>query len=64
MTEQEKIAFENEVREKFIEEQRAKRRAYRAKWREKNREAIRAYDREYRRKKLCKEVEHDGQECD
>ena len=47
MTEQEKIAFENEIRQKVVEEQRA----YRAKWREKNREQIRNYDRAYRKRK-------------
>lgn len=61
MTETEKKRFEDEIRAKVAEEQRAKRRAYRAVWREKNREAIRSYDRAYRaRKKLCREVEQNG----
>lgn len=47
MTENEKSTFEQEIRNKILEEQRAKRRAYRAKWRENNREHIRNYDRAY-----------------
>lgn len=57
MTENEKSTFEQEIRNKILEEQRAKRRAYRAKWRENNREHIRNYDRAYyklRKKQGCK----------
>lgn len=58
MTEQEKAAFEKEVREKVAEE----RRAYKAEWREKNREHIRQYNKAYRvKKKLCGEVVKHGQ---
>lgn len=57
MDETEKLALENEIREKIAAERRAKQRAYKAKWREKNREHLRQYDRTYRiRKKLCREV--------
>lgn len=48
MTENEKSTFEREIRNKVLEEQRAKRRAYRAEWRARNREHIRNYDRAYR----------------
>lgn len=62
MNEQEKIAFEMELRNKIEEEQRAKERARKAKWREKNRKHIREYNKVYRiRRKLCKGVEHDGE---
>lgn len=58
MTEQEKNAFEKEIREKVA----AERRAYKAEWREKNREHIRQYNKVYRiRKKLCGEVERNGE---
>jgi len=57
MTEQEKIAFELEIRKKVA----AERRAYKAEWREKNREHIRQYNKAYRlRKKLYGEVRVDG----
>ena len=38
MTEQEKLAFELEIRQKVAEENRAKQRESKARWREKNRE--------------------------
>ena len=38
MTSQEKLAFEQEIRNRIAEENRAKQRAYKAKWREQNRE--------------------------
>lgn len=61
MTEQERIAFELEIRNKIAEEKRAKQREYKAKWREKNREHIRQYNKAYRvRQKLCGEVRVDG----
>lgn len=60
MGEQEKTAFEMELRAKIAEEQRDKQRAYKAEWRRKNREHIRQYNKAYRiRKKLCREVQHD-----
>lgn len=56
MTEQEKKDFEQEVRARIAEEQRA----YKAAWREKNRGHIRQYNKTYRiRKKLCGEVKRD-----
>lgn len=59
MTEQERIAFEKEVREKVAEEQRAKQRAYKAVWREKNRENIRQYNKDWcMRRKSKEEVKH------
>lgn len=61
MTEQEKDAFEKEIREKIAEEKRATQRAYKAEWREKNREHIRHYNRVYWvKQKLCREVQNDG----
>lgn len=63
MTEQEKLAFELEIREKIAEENRAKRRESKARWREKNREYLRNYARAYRaRKKMCGEVRTDEQD--
>lgn len=60
MTEQEKLAFELEIRERVAEENRAKRRESKAKWREKNREYLRNYERARRaRKKMCGEVKTD-----
>lgn len=57
MTEQEKAAFEQEVREKVHAEQVAKARKYKSEWRAKNREHLRQYEQLYRlRKKMCKEV--------
>lgn len=61
MTEQEKYAFEKEIRKKIAEEKRAAQRAYKAEWREKNREHIRQYNKVYRvKQKLCGEVQNDG----
>ena len=64
MTEKEKNTFEQEIRNKVLEEQRAKRRAYRAEWRARNREHIRNYDRAYykHRKKqgVRADEEHSG----
>lgn len=61
MTEQEKLAFELEIRKKVAEENRAKQREAKAKWREKNREYLRNYERARRaRIKMCKEVKEDG----
>lgn len=60
MNEQEKATFEQEIREKVAKEQRA----YKAQWREKNREHIREYNRLYRlRKKLCREVSANEEQC-
>lgn len=54
MADFDKNAFEQQIRAKIADEQRAKQRAYKAQWREKNREHIRQYNRAYRvRKKLC-----------
>lgn len=65
MTNQEKLAFEQEIRDRIAEENRAKQRAYKAKWREQNREHLREYERVRRlRKKLCGEVRTDGQKYD
>lgn len=63
MTEQEKLAFELEIRKKVAEENRAKQRESKAKWREKNREYLRNYERARRaRMKMCsKEVSNDEQ---
>lgn len=62
MTSQEKLAFEQEIRNRIAEKNRAKQRAYKAKWREQNREHLREYERVRRlRKKLCGEVRTDGQ---
>lgn len=62
MTSQEKLAFEQEIRNRIAEENRAKQRAYKAKWRKQNREHLREYERVRRlRKKLCGEVRTDGQ---
>ena len=62
MTSQEKLAFEQEIRNRIAEENRAKQRAYKVKWREQNREHLREYERVRRlRKKLCGEVRTDGQ---
>lgn len=62
MTEQERTAFEKEIRDKIAEEKRAAQRAYKAKWREKNREHIRQYNKVYRvKQKLCKGVEQNEQ---
>ena len=62
MTEQERCALEEEIRAKIAEEKRAEQRAYKAEWRKKNREHIRQYNKVYRlRKKLCGEVEHNGE---
>lgn len=64
MTEQERIAFEKEVREKVAEEQRAKQRAYKAVWREKNRENIRQYNKDWRmRRKSKEEVKHNSRKA-
>lgn len=61
MTEQEKLAFELEIRKKVAEENRAKQREAKAKWREKNREYLQNYERARRaRIKMCKEVKEDG----
>lgn len=49
MTEQEKLAFELEIRQKVAEENRAKQRESKARWREKNREYLRVRE-QYRRK--------------
>ena len=51
MTEQEKLAFELEIRQKVAEENRAKQRESKARWREKNREYLRACEH-YRRKSI------------
>lgn len=60
MTNQEKLDFEQEIRDRIAEENRAKQRAYKAKWREQNREHLREYERVRRlRKKLCGEVRTD-----
>lgn len=65
MDETEKLALENELREKIAEENRAKQRAYKAEWREKNREHIRQYNKVYRtKKKLCREVSTNEDQCD
>lgn len=57
MNEQEKLAFEKELREKIADENLKKQRERKAAWREKNREHIRQYDKIYRmRKKLMREV--------
>ena len=65
MTDQEKLAFEQEIRNRISEENRAKQRAYKAKWRGRNREHLREYERVRRlRKKLCGEVRTDGQKND
>lgn len=65
MTDQEKLAFEQEIRNRIAEENRAKQRAYKAKWRGRNREHLREYERVRRlRKKLCGEVRTDGQKND
>lgn len=56
MNEQEKAAFEKEIREKVAEENRAKNRAYIAKWREQKREHIKNYGRVYRRKRHSDEI--------
>lgn len=62
MTTQEKLAFEQEIRDRIAEENRAKQRAYKTIWRERNREHLREYERVRRlRKKLCGEVRTDGQ---
>lgn len=62
MTEQEKAAFEKEIREKIAEEKRATQREYKAEWREKNREHIRQYNKVYHvKKKLCGEVVKHGE---
>ena len=62
MTSQEKLAFEQEIRNRIAEENRAKQRVYKAKWRKQNREHLREYERVRRlRKKLCGEVRTDGQ---
>ena len=60
MGEQEKIAFEEELRAKIAEENRLRERERKRKWREENREHIRQYDRAYRMmKKMCREVKSD-----
>ena len=65
MTDQEKLAFEQEIRNRIAEENRAKQRAYKAMWRGRNREHLREYERVRRlRKKLCGEVRTDGQKND
>lgn len=56
MNEQEKAAFEKEIREKIAEENREKNRIYKAKWRERNREHIKNYDKVYRRKRHSDEI--------
>lgn len=63
MTEQEKLAFELEIRKKVAEENRAKQRESKAKWREKNREYLRNYERarRARMKMCCKEVSNNEQ---
>lgn len=62
MTEQEKLAFELEIREKIAEEKRVKQREYMKAWRKKNSEYVKKYDRARRaRKKMCKEVSNDEQ---
>lgn len=63
MTEQEKLAFELEIREKIAEEKRAKQREYMKAWRKKNSEYVKKYDRARRaRMKMCsKEVSNDEQ---
>lgn len=62
MTENEKTAFEEEIRAKIAEENRKKQREYKSEWREKNREHIRQYNKVYNvRKKLCGEVERNGE---
>lgn len=62
MTTQEKLTFEQEIRDRIAEENRAKQRAYKTIWRERNREHLREYERVRRlRKKLCGEVRTDGQ---
>lgn len=62
MTEQEKLAFELEIREKIAEEKRAKQREYMKAWRKKNSEYVKSYDRARRaRKKMCGEVRTDEQ---
>lgn len=54
MTEQEKLAFELEIREKIAEEKRAKQREYMKAWRKKNSEYVKKYDCARRaRMKIC-----------
>lgn len=56
MTEQEKLDFEHEIRDRIAEENRAKQRAYKAKWREQNREHLREYERLRRLRNKSKET--------
>lgn len=51
MTEQEKLAFELEIRQRVAEENRAKQRESKARWREKNREYLRIQEK-YRRQSM------------
>lgn len=57
MNEQEKTAFELEIRQKIADEERAKQRSYKAEWRKKNPDKVKAANERYWRNRVLRELE-------